>query len=759
MSKLPMWIRQYTTSAIAHIQGHIQRRVAQVWQYIYRVEFTLGRWLRRYREFLGLAAVLLLISASVYVMPVLQVTLAARYTTEAEITQLQGLILNVGSALIGAAAIVTSLVLFAMQVNIERMPHGLFRSLSTDRKLLGAFTATFLLAIGLATLSAIVYRDTLALAALTFAWATMLILGLFIYAYRRALVLINPLRQLRILSDDTCSGIRRWARRAQRAVPLITAEGHPEGSALLSNSQYDLARTTYFKINHHWTDGAHRGVRHAVSVARSYAERGDYEVSGAALQAIASINVAYIEAKGNTFYTNHLFFENPLATDTFINDTLECLRQHCQSGIARRDEQHIEQTLQTIAALVQAYIYIDYSSPDARNYHAHLAAEYLSSALESVVPHDMADVLLEGQRLMARCARLCLGRATANEIVTLSEKIALIARTGCTKENYQPVTMAGVQHLTDLILGLLRSKDQNIDYALARVRQDMNSIAKLSLAVPNTSLLSIHNKSLESYYSGLSTTGFTTRFMELVNEIVIAQEDDIAAQNIVRNIERWAYGCAHSEKEILLTAIRVGSHFTCDMIHWIGDMTKGLLALSNARACDFRTKSELQKHASALMATLTWVPHDKESVRLVENYRLTEVLFETGMDARDRGCTEIAREIADILLSWAFNAGKSSVGSQAFEDGLSGYVVLLFDAKDFGSRKLLTEIDRRIRDDSKLDDDLLRNTATRLRARVRRIPRNGYSLSMIDRAMSMGDHQGRTEAFDEVADMLTSTIP
>src|SRR6185312_6562812 len=60
---------------------------------------------------------------------------------------LQTLFVGTGTALIGGTAIAASLVLFAMQVNVERLPFGLFRRLSSDLKLLLAFAGSFVLAI------------------------------------------------------------------------------------------------------------------------------------------------------------------------------------------------------------------------------------------------------------------------------------------------------------------------------------------------------------------------------------------------------------------------------------------------------------------------------------------------------------------------------------------------------------------------------------------------------------------------------------
>ena len=147
-------------------------------------------------------------AANVYALPSLQTLLATKVGTEEGIQTVQSLLLSTGSALIGAAAIVTSLVLFAMQVNVERMPHRLFRRLSEDRKLLGVFTTAFVLAIGVAAMSTVANDTVLAAVIVSAGWAIVFILASFLYAYRRALKLINPLEQLQILVDDTSKDLR-----------------------------------------------------------------------------------------------------------------------------------------------------------------------------------------------------------------------------------------------------------------------------------------------------------------------------------------------------------------------------------------------------------------------------------------------------------------------------------------------------------------------------------------------------------------------
>lgn len=745
-------------ATVASTRKTIRRRISALWQYAYRAKYWLAQSGHRYGSIVFAAILFLLVSASFYQAPAIQSVLGDHYATEHAIEGLRSLILNTGSALIGATAIVTSLVLFAMQVNIERMPHGLFRRLSADPKLLGAFALAFLLAIGVATLSTFVDRVHLTRVVLAASWAIVFILTSFMYAYRRALVLINPLRQLGILIHDTRKELLTWARRAQRAMPLLEHDEAASSTSSPLDSTHDLARTAFFQINNRWTNGAKRAIRHAMSFARRYAEQGDYEVSGAALNAVIGINAAYIESKGKTFYANNPFIDNPLSSDSLIIDTLEHLRQNAQSGIARRDEQQIEQTLQTMAALVQVYLGIDYSGPYAVKSHAQLAAGYLASAVQAVVPHDMADVLLEGQRLMGRSAQYLLAHGDPNDIATLSEKIALIACTGCAKEDYRPVTMEGMTQLANLTFDLLRSSGHDIHFAVGEVRRDVALVAKLFLNVPDTPLSSSHSTFLGPYYSSTSTQSLRSRLTALTNAISEAQPDNTDAQSVIRNLERWADDLYQTEKELLLSAIKAKSHFAFDMIHWITGVTEILLAVSNAPACDHHSQVELRKHARWLIATLTWIPDDKDTVTFVENFRMTEMLFEATMDARTRGCDDIATEIGKYLLSWTFKGGKYQTGWGILEKGLCGLAAFVLLGADEQVSEFRSAVAAHLSSDAAPVQDIRDRAAREILERATKLYRNGHWSSQIDMTIDRADHQKLQPLLEEIAGLLSPGI-
>ena len=108
--------------------------------------------------------------------------------------------------------------MFAMQVNVERMPHGLFQRLSSDGRILAAFVMAFLLAIFVAGISLVPDKSWIALGILANLWAIAVILGLILYSYRRALLLINPINQLNLLTDTANREMHIWGRWADRIV-------------------------------------------------------------------------------------------------------------------------------------------------------------------------------------------------------------------------------------------------------------------------------------------------------------------------------------------------------------------------------------------------------------------------------------------------------------------------------------------------------------------------------------------------------------
>lgn len=713
---------------------------AIAWLNLAQARQWMGGWMLKHGLHAALVAALTLCALSATLVADVQATIDACTLSDTLVEPMRTLLQGLGAALVGATAIVTSLVLFAMQVNVERMPHGLFRRLSADFALLGAFVLAFVLAIIVAGLSLLVAKKSLAIVSIAAFWSIIFVLLLFMYAYKRALLLVNPVSQLNILLEDTRSEMRTWAKRARRVAPLLR-DGVGAGLApQVSTNAVDVARAAYFNLNPNWTNNLLRATRHAMSFARRYAESGDHEIAGAALGTVTKINALYIDAKGKTFFANNGFIDNPLATDGVVNDTLEHLRQYSNAAIARRDEQQVEQSLQTMASLVEVYLGIDYANHLAPREHAMLAAGYLESAVQTVIPHGMADVLMEGLRLMGRSAQQLLVKSGPDQIVSLTEKIGMIAGAGALRTDYRPVTMEAMRQLATLTFDLLRAGPRrDIDFAAGRLRRDVAFAANLFLKVPDSALSNAHSSYLGPYYSSTDPLALRGRLTGLCNALLAAKPDDEAAQSVLEHIETWADGLYESETELLLEAIKSRSQFTFDMLHWIVWMTEFLLAVSNSPACDDRLQADLRKHASWMISTLTSIPKDKETLTFVARFGITNLLFESVADALGRDCLEVARDIEDVLAWWTFAGGSVETGWGTLEAGLLALAVLFTGAKVDETARLKAKLAEFLAGPSVPSKELRDRAAAELVERAGSLPGDGLFVSPVERAITRVD--------------------
>lgn len=727
---------------------------AKAWQFAYRTRNWILTLKGKYGGGVSVILLLLLIVGSGFLVPVLQNATEPYFSEQSRFDGFQTLLVTLGGALIGATAIAFSLIMFAMQVSVERMPHGLFRKFSSDSKLLGTFAVTFVLAILITSLSLIPDKTWVVVAALITAWSSVLIIVFFLLAYRRALSLISPTKQLAFIVTDTKKNLNAWGRAAYRAAPLLRCQ-YAGDKSLRAN--HDRERAKYFQLNGDWTLVAEQAIAHCVSFARRYIEQGDHEVSHTALNAIVAINAVYVKTKGRTFVSDNYLFDNPFASDAFITNTLEHLRQNVQIGLSRGDEQQIEQTFRAIAQLCHAYLHIDYGDEHATRSHAYLASGYLSSAVEAVMPHSMADVLIEGVTLMGNVAQLILRHKEPQHVTTISEKITEIACAGAVNKKYQAVTRVAVMQLAKLTFELMRSDAHNVKYAIGQVRSHVEFIAKLYLKIPDTSYSSIHSKALGPYYSGSSANTLIVWLSDLANAISQAEADDESAQRIISHIRDWAYELPRTEKELFLLAIDKQSHLAFDINHWIVEVTKLLLAVSNAGACGDDNRDEIRTSARRLISVLSWVPDAEGTVRFVENYQFTENLFDAAVDAKQRGCDDVAVMIRELLLSWAFKVGKYKTVWGAFERACCGLACLniIFDLDD---SVILDAIQEWVGKGDAPNLEIRRRSAARIIEGVDEYPDKGYEYRAIQSAMTQVDQGKLRTLLTAIADQLIPEV-
>ncbi len=489
---------------------------------LYRVKIRFDHWCLRHGLKLATLVLLAAMVSSVLAIPFLRRVAAGYFGDGESLVALRSLLGGTGAALIGATAIAFSLVVFAMQINVERMPHGLFKRLSSDKRLLGSFLGSFLTALFVAATSLIPDQSWAIPAIVAAIWGIAVIMLLFLYAYRRALQLINPIEQLSIMSTSARRDLHRWNRRADKVVILLSDKSPPAAGDDATELHFNDLKARFFLGNAHWTTVARQAIQYAISYAKRFAEQGDYEVTEHAFECIMLVNATYCAAKHGTFVGSIPFFEMPGTTDGFINTSLEQLRQTMQTALAKGDERLAESTLRAIGRLYGVYLKIEYPGRDQSKHHALLAAGYMGAAVESVIPHNMPDLMMEGIRLMGRASRIALDHTSPIEIVSALQKIATLSYVGVLRTDHQPVTLTAFEQLAEITYDLLAKGKHDIHFPVRQLRSAVIEAAKRFLETPDTPLGSVHRNTLGPYFSSTSFSSLRGRLTSLVNQLLEA---------------------------------------------------------------------------------------------------------------------------------------------------------------------------------------------------------------------------------------------
>lgn len=669
------------------------------------------------------------------------------FSAEKRLDALRSVIVTIGGALIGGSAIAASFILFAMQVNVERLPHGLFTRLSADRPLITAVGATFPIALTTCFVSVAITKETAAAMVAATVGGTLIVLRLFFYSYSRSLHLINPGQQLAIVIRDVRRSIRVWERRRRWSALASKEQVQPEGV------RHDVERLAFHQRNPTWTREVFHGIRHAVALARRAAEQGDMDSSGNAFAALVAVNALYVKAKGQTFFSNNAFIENPFVTDAVINETLDQLRLMFRGALARRDEEQMGQILRTYRLLSLTYLSIDYLDGHALKTHAQLAAAYLEGELEAIAPHNMVDALMNGVRELGRVALAFVQHARPEEVVGLAQKIGTIGSVGALRNDYQPITLVSMEQLALLTFELIRVPDHDIGYATKSIREAVNLTAKRFLEVPDTPLRSAHSSFLGPYFSSTSLSSLRPRLTELANAVSEASGDSEDAKRLIRNVAIWADGLHVSHRELLLLAVEKQSHFTFDMIHWITGVAEILLAIANADACTDDARTHLRKHALSLSLTLSWLPRDPVAVMFLETFNITETYFTVAVDAENRGADDLATAMRNLLLRWGTEAGAHDTGWAILEKSVYGLAVLGLRGQRVDQVK--NELAEALNKDGAPSQGVRDGAAREIRLKAETFRQRHFELRTFERALGAMDQELLRPLLHDLANILS----
>jgi hypothetical protein len=721
----------------------------------------LTQWKNAHKRILIVGAIIfLLLSTFLFLMPYKH-AFELYFSNDNILSVLRSLLGGIGAALIGATAIVFSLIVFSMQTNIERMPHGLFRKFGSDLLLLGSFLGSFVIAILVASMSLIPSNKLSMYAIFLSVWGVIAVLILFLYAYQRALKLINPITQLTLMYNAVRRDLVKWDRLATRAQDIMV--NHDDDKSKIENLNekvLDVKRIIFLKNNHGWETTAVQAINYCISYAKRYAELGDYDVSDYSFDRIMYINAKYCSVKRGTYIEDNPLLNIVDNSDAFINLSLEHLRQTMQTALARGDEKLASSTLRGMSGLYGVYLSIEYAGRTRSKHHAMLAAGYISSAVESVIPKNMADVMMEGIKLMGRNSVKALSYANASDIVGTIQKISMFSTISLKNTVLQPVTLTAFSQFSDINIQLIIKGDINSGFTMDILQKSISEAAIVFLHTEDTPINSRHSYILSPYYSVANVTGFISRIKEIVNYLIDNKIEAESSKVIIRNVEKWADKLYQSQKEVLLVAANKRSSFIYDLIPWNVMVCEVLLALSESQLCDDYHSEKLKKHSIWLIATLSWIPEEQEVVTFVNNGSLVDSIFEAAMMGLSRNSPEFYDMCKKILEGWVKKTAQHVSTRSGFEDAIKSLVALTVKEGTVDAQnKLLDKLKDILSKIKSPSKELRELTARHLLRNTKDYRYRAGFYSSVDIFLSQCDTDSTVALFTKVAEILNAESP
>lgn len=736
-------IRISFISRVKRMMSIVRRKISifysRGWFHCYNVQFKLSAITKKWTGRSGFFLFIIFSGVVLWLSPELE-PYVFDFADSSHLESLQQLVVTLGASLIGATTIAFSAVMFAMQTNVERMPHSLFKKFGSDLKLLAAFITTFIFSISIAVTSIFIKKIGVSLSLAIVVIATLSVLGLFLYSYRRAIDLVNPYKQLEIIAAQAKADLHKWHTKARRAKPLLveatTTEKEDEDFGV---SIFDQYRLLFFKLNPRWTLSTKAAIENAMSFARRFGERGDPDVAASALNTVVNLNRMYVDAKGNTFVAVNYLANNSESTDEIVNLTLEQFRQYVKLALSRDDERQVSDAFASFAYLVDAYLEIKYATESSSKWHAHLAAGYLGEAVQSAAKSKQPDLLMDGLRRMGYVSQRLLTADCPQAAVTTANKIHLISLAGIAGSEFIPVTITGVEQLATLMKALLQnSSGRDHRYAIHEIRNNISSIAELIMQnVLDAPLSSKHEPALAPYFSSTTPDSFLMFFNNLANAVIKAEGSNVQAKNVAKHLKDWSDTLYDSQKKVLLIAVSKRSTLTFHLFNWVKTVTVALLAVAESKACDKHVAIDLKRNALWLFSIWSWIPDDEVTIRYVETFQISEYLFEISIHAHQRQCEEESDSACKMLLDWGFKSGKYNTGWDSLAKPICGAMTLtLFGI--WSEEKLLKEIDLHLKAKNAPQQDLRERASKSIKEAISSYP-NQFTSSRIDQSIHQVD--------------------
>lgn len=501
-------------------------------------------------------------------------------------------------------------------------------------------------------------------------------------------------------------------------------------------------------------DVVRRGLDHCIAANGRTASQGDYRVADFALTALVNINSAYIQAKGKTFIAQNGFIDVPLSNDPVINHSLEQLKRQFRFAVGRRDEEHVNMLFKAYGDLASLYAQIDYGRPESDPWHAALAIGYLTNDIRSTIPQNLPDSLMEGVRVLGRCAIVLLNQGAATEIVSIVNELGQIGAATILLEDHRPVAVTALEQLAEMTYHMIITGVGDPGYAFEEIGSSVKMVTTVALDQPSNGFKSVASYVLAPYFS-YQDTSLGSRLTHLANALLNCSAEDEKAKKCIAILHEWAERTQPIAKHILILAIEKRSKFTYDILHWIGSTVEVLLAAASAPVSNEYCGSELKKLAKRWSLALIGMPHDAESIDCASTWSATSVMFEIACAAKKWKSEEVYETAQQLLLRCALRPERRANAWHDVEEAiLASVAVALKSPDDPDGSAFVARLKKALQADHLPPAELLNGAAQGLMRCIDDYDKDHLRRKGWDHILKAFDPEKRRQLLTDVANLL-----
>jgi hypothetical protein len=605
---------------------------------------------------------------------------------------LSDLVLNIGTAFIGSSVIAMSFIVFAMQINIERLPYKLFCHFSKDKKFFRTFIALLYATIFLSVLSIFLDHASKIFIIIFLVVIVICIICIpffFWHLYLRSLDLINPIKQLNILESAQDAKIQEWANCISQKMDLFNK------STEISSKDYMISVMGEYVD---FISSIVQMVEGLIALAKHNARHGDYDLVSKALAVIVKINSSYLQIKNNLCHKYHCSDLMQMEGKGIFFYIRNAIDQYTEEAIADNSSKaEIVPLLSSLAELMKACSIIE-PFKYRRNYIFLLYGDF-DRAVKALENKGRWDLVGESQNFLGEAVKIFTQMECFFQTLIACQSMVSVAERA--RKNQRPIVVWYVLvELSSIMTVLLKyqgqidENDHDKAYSVVIIDTGMliDKLATLLLDEESSLLFFplTSDSTLKPLYYCIDSTNPNCFIGTLHNiaKMFCASENQKQSSLFERNITLFAHSLTQSNA-FLKKAIQYPRHVLLktylahEIIQWI--LTVVTILFNVYQKSTYQPRIDVLKKASMLLLSLLEALPDNEDTNTnCFNETLSGLLFNLIHQAKQYQDQNILRILEKIFLDWTFR----DKGFEENKKWLIGLAAIFFDANSVSLQNL-----------------------------------------------------------------------